>query len=329
MAALAGQAVDRPPISLWRHFGGIDMTADGLTEAMLQWQATYGFDFLKFMPTGVYPILDWGAETVWEPHARGTRTVVSLPISSPGDWERLAPLDVEQGMLGIVNESLRQTVAGVGPDVPVLQTIFSPMTVAAKLATPPVAVAHLRQHPKAFEIGLETITDVVGRMIQAALERGADIFYASQAGTADVLTREEVARWETPYAERLLGPIAGRALVIHHIHGDNLWFDDLVNWPGTALNWHDRQGGPSLAEARKRTGKGLVGGIRGYGYLRNGPRSKLVEEIADAIAQVEGRLVVAPGCVVPMDCPPHLLDAARRSVEPAAVGSRAEPTRSG
>jgi len=130
-----------------------------------------------------------------------------------------------------------------------------------------------------------------------------------------VLGRDEVARWETPYAERLLAPLAGRALVVIHSHGDHLWFEDVIRWPGDAINWHDRQGGPSIAAARRLTDKGLVGGISGYGYLRTGPKESLLAEIADAIGQVEGGLVVGPGCVVPMDCPPHLLEATRRAVE--------------
>jgi uroporphyrinogen decarboxylase len=317
--AFAGERVDRVPISLWRHFGGIDMTADGLTEAMVQWQATYDFDFLKFMPTGTYPIIDWGAETIWEPLARGIRTVTKYPVSAPRDWESLAPLDVERGILGMVNSALRQTVRAVGPELPVLQTIFSPMTVAAKLATPAVAIAHSRQNRASFERGLETIADVTERMITAAVAAGADIFYVSQAGTADVFGREELALWETPYARRLLTPVVEQVLVVTHTHGDHLWFEDLLEWPGHAINWHDRQGGPSLAEARRLTGKGLVGGIRGYGFLRNGSRVQLLEEISEAIAQVDCGLVVAPGCVVPMDCPPHLLEAARTAVDDSRV----------
>jgi uroporphyrinogen decarboxylase len=312
--ALRGEPVDRPPLSLWRHFGGIDMTEDGLVDVMLDFQRQYDFDFLKFMPTGMYSTLDWGVETTWEPHARGTRTVTRHVIGKPSDWEALPLLDIDKGQLGMVNRALARTVAGTDPDTPVLQTIFSPLTTANKMAGQ-VLLPHLRQHPDRLRAGLATIAEVTERMIAAAIDRGAGIFYASQMATADVLTEAEVAEWETPHVERLLGPLKGAATVFIHAHGNHLWFDSVAAWPADGLNWHDRRGGPSLAEARRRAGGGLLGGIDGYGHLRDGSLSELFAEIADATRQVDRGLVVTPGCVIPMDCPPHLIRAAREAIE--------------
>ena len=313
-AALRGEAVDRPPISLWRHFGGIDMSEDGLVEVMLDFQREYDFDFLKFMPTGMYSTLDWGVETSWEPHARGTRTVTRHAIAGPADWESLARLDVEAGQLGMVNRALDRTVKATDPDTPVFQTIFSPLTTANKMGGP-LTLPHLRQHQESIRAGLEIIAEVTERMIVAAIERGAGIFFASQMASADVLTEAEVDEWETPYIRRLLEPVRGKALVFIHAHGNHLWFDRVREWPADGLNWHDRRGGPSLAAARARTQMGLLAGIDGYGKLRTGSRAELLAEISDAALQVERGLVVTPGCVIPMDCPPHLIRAARESIE--------------
>jgi uroporphyrinogen decarboxylase len=109
--------------------------------------------------------------------------------------------------------------------------------------------------------------------------------------------------------------VKGTAIVFLHAHGNELYFDQVKEWPADGLNWHDRRGGPSLAEARRRTSTGLLGGIDGYGKLRNGPRDELLAEIADAARQVDRGLVITPGCVIPMDCPPHLIRAARDAVE--------------
>jgi len=317
--ALAGRPTDRTPVSLWRHFGGIDVSADGLTEAMVEFQETYDFDFVKFMPTGTYTIMDYGAETTWEPHARGTRTVHRLPVNRITDWASLRPLDVDKGMFATVNDALRQTVQSMGPDTPVLQTIFSPLTVANKLGGP-ATMAALRQEPAVFEQAMEALAALTERLVAAALDRGADIFYATQTCTAEVVSLEEVRRWETPYAERVLGPLRGRALVLLHAHGDFLWFDEAAGWPIDGINWHDRRGGPSLADGGARIRPGMVGGLNGYGSLRNGPRRAVLDEVADAVAQGGGRLIVAPGCVIPGDCPPHLIRAARTAVEGVAAG---------
>ncbi len=313
-AALAGRPTDRTPVSLWRHFGGIDMSTDGLTQAMVEFQETYDFDFVKFMPAGTYPIIDWGAETTWEPHARGTRTVHRLPVNRFTDWDVITPLDIEEGVFGMVNDALRQTVKAIGPETPVLQTIFSPLTIANKLGGP-ATLATMRQEPNRFERVMELLTDLTERLIAAALDRGAEIFYATQTCTAEIVDLDEAQRWETPYAMRVLGPVRDRGLVILHAHGDFLWLDEVASWPIDGINWHDRRGGPSLADGRRKTSLGLVGGLNGYGNLRNGPVEQVCNDAHDAIAQVGNGLIVAPGCVIPMDAPPHLIRAARQAVE--------------
>ncbi len=313
-AALNRQPTDRPAVSLWRHFGGIDMNPDGLTAAVIDFQQQYDFDFVKFMPTGAYPIIDWGAETVWEPRPTGSRTVTRLPIARLEDWNSVQRLDVDSGFLKLVNQSLRDTIRAIGRDTPVLQTVFSPMTIAVKLAGP-AAFAHMRTQPDVIERALETITDVTSRMISAAIDRGADIFYAVQTGSADLLTKQEFERWETAYARRLLEPIKERSLILVHCHGNHLWFDEFGSWPVSGLNWDDRRTGPSVASARQRTAVGLCAGVSHYGSLRNGTAPEVRAEIEEALSQAGRELVVGPGCVIPMDCPPHLIRAARLAVE--------------
>lgn len=310
---LAGQPVDRPAISLWRHFGGIDMTSAGLADAMVGFQREFDFDFVKFMPTGTYTIIDWGAETEWIPNDHGIRTVRGLPISSPDGWARLPILDTSAGVLGMVNAALAETTRRIGPDTPVLQTIFSPLSTARKLAGD-AALAHLRQHPDQFAAGMETIAAVTGQLLSDAVERGADIFYVLQSGSADVLTRDEFERWEAAYARRLLGGLRG-TLVVVHSHGDHLWFAELADWPVNGVSWHDRAGAPGLAEARTMLGHGLVGGIDGWSTLRSASPADVRAIIVDAIEQGAGRVAVAPGCVIPADSAPHLIRAARDAVD--------------
>ena len=312
--AIAGRAPDRPPISLWRHFGGIDQSVESLVAATVEFQERHDFDFVKFMPTGTYTIMDWGAETVWEPNPRGIRTVLTLPVRRPRDWDMLQPLDVGKGQLGLVNEALATTIRTLGPDVPVLQTIFSPLATARKLAGP-AALAHLRQDPAAFERGMETITALTADLIRVALEAGAGLFYAVQSGSADVLTREEFERWEGAYARRLLEPLHQGVTVLLHSHGDHLWFEEILTWPVSILNWHDRAAGPGLREARKRTPRALAGGLDAWGVLRTGRIEDVRGQVADAVAQVERGLIVTPGCVIPSDSAPHLIQAARDAVD--------------
>lgn len=313
VATIAGNPVDRPAISLWRHFGGIDMSSQGLTDAMVGFQATFDFDFVKFMPTGTYTIMDWGAETVYEPNDTGIRTVKGLPIHTASDWSQLAELDTGTGVLGMVNEALADTVKAIGRDTPVLQTIFSPLTTARKLGGTPT-LAHLRQEPEAFAAAMDTIERVTARLIADAVARGADIFYAVQSGTADVLTGDEFEAWESNVASRLFAALPTETIVVLHSHGDHLWFDEIAKWDVDAVNWHDRAAGPSLADARGRTERAFVGGIQAWTELRGGTTNDITDRVHGALSSAS-RVVIGPGCVIPGDAAVHLIVAARKAVE--------------
>ena len=112
-AALKGDEVDRVPVSLWRHFPGDDETADGLANAMIKWQRTYDFDLVKFMPTGMYGVHDWGAETMYNPGFRGNRILTKPGLSDPAEWPKLDKLDVTEGAYGQEIDAIRLAVGRV------------------------------------------------------------------------------------------------------------------------------------------------------------------------------------------------------------------------
>ena len=60
-AAISGAAPDRVPVALWKHFPGDDQDAGKLAARTLEWQRTWDFDLVKFMPSGTYGVEDWGA----------------------------------------------------------------------------------------------------------------------------------------------------------------------------------------------------------------------------------------------------------------------------
>src|SRR6266487_4380954 len=134
MAAMRGADLDRPPVSVWRHFPIVDMTAAGLADATVAYQKQFDWDLVKFMPTGVYSVVDYGVETDWIPNNRGVRTPRALRITHPDQWRQLPRLKARDGFLGQQNRALQLTVQQLGTDVPILQTVFSPLTTARKLA---------------------------------------------------------------------------------------------------------------------------------------------------------------------------------------------------
>ena len=136
-AALAGERVDRPPVCLWRHWPIDDQDPVTLADAMIRWQREYDCDLVKHAPAGSYVVEDWGGRTTYVTEndpGLGVRTVTQRAVTGPQQWTELEALDVTQGHLGRQLEALRQVTKELAAEVPVLQTVFSPLNVARKLA---------------------------------------------------------------------------------------------------------------------------------------------------------------------------------------------------
>ena len=172
-AALAGQPVDRVPVSFWRHFPAIDLDPLALAEALIRFHRRYDLDFIKVMPNGVYCAEDWGCQIAYQGGSNGARTCARHGVRRIEDWSGLAPLDPRTGALGRELTCLRAVCAGRGDDAPVLQTVFSPFTVARKLAGPALVQETMRPDPARLHAALRQITSTVTGYALACLEAGA------------------------------------------------------------------------------------------------------------------------------------------------------------
>jgi uroporphyrinogen decarboxylase len=316
-ATLQGKETDRTPVALWRHFPHEDEHPGPLAEAVLAFQEKYDWDFIKFMPTGTYGIMDWGAETVWQPNPSGVRTVTRDAIQDEAGWAALKNLDVTAGFLGMQNQALSLTAQAIHGQVPVLQTIFSPLTTAYKLAGERF-FADLRQHPRALKEGLEIITDVTTRFALEAIRAGADgLFFATQLATRQMMSEGEYREFGEAYDIQVLKALRAKTeILMLHIHGEDILFDLANRYPVDMVNWHDRITAPNLNEARQRTAITLAGGVNEWQTLQTGSPAEIIAEVRQAIQSAGGRkLVIAPGCVIPYETPEECIWAVRNSVE--------------
>ena len=317
MAAISGDPVDHPPVSLWRHFPELDQTADDLTATTLTWQRDFGFDFVKFMPSGDYPIIDWGGESSFQGAPGGTRQTTKFPVTKPEDWTTLPPIDVQKGFNGVMLDAVRQTHDGLPPDVPLLQTVFSPLTIAAKLCDG-LVVEHLRAHPQELHEGLRRITVVARDMIAASLAAGADgLFFATQQADFGVLDETEYLEFGLPYDLEALVGGEDSAITMLHLHGENPMFAIQARYPANVINWHDRRTAPALAEGEKQSGRCVCGGVNEKKIAGRSP-GPIAAEARDAVEQTGGRhLLVGPGCVIPVATPAVTLRAVVSAVAEA------------
>jgi uroporphyrinogen decarboxylase len=310
-AAIAGQPAERMPVALWRHFPLDDQDPGKLAVRTLEWQKKWDFDLVKFMPSGTYSVEDWGAKSVYEGAPNGARAVSTPGIRSPEDWRRLPRLDPKKGVLGAQNAALASAAQEMGGAVPILQTVFSPLTTARKLAGEAV-LEHLRTGSDALEAGLRTITDTTIDFSLAALAAGAHgLFFATQLATTDVLSVDEYARFGKRFDLEVLSAIQGKTKMnMLHLHGENVMFDLLADYPVQMINWHDRLTAPSLKDALGRFKGALVGGVEERDLLVAGPVQAIRAQVRDAI-ELTGRrrLVLGPGCVAAIAAPEQNIQA--------------------
>jgi len=309
-AALGGVAVDRPPYGFWTHLPGIDLDPMRLAEATAVFCARYDLDFVKAMSNGLYCVEDWGCICDYSDIERGgVAKVVRPAVSSGGDWDKLEHLDVTRGAFGRELQHLESLARRIGTGIPVLATVFSPLTIAGKLSNG-LARAHLAREPDAVIHGLDVITDVTCAFAREALDRGcAGIFLAVQEATRSAYDDAGYRRFGEPYDRRVLmaAQATGGWFNVVHMHGDDILFDVIKDYDVAALNWHIGETPPSIAQYRAAGGtRPIVGGLQ-RGHITRGDRNAIAADIDLAVAQSGPGLLLAPACVIRHPVDPQTL----------------------
>jgi uroporphyrinogen decarboxylase len=296
-------------VALWRHFPEDDQTAEGLAAATARWQRDVPGDFIKFMPPGDYPTIDWGLRSVFDGAPGGTRRPIFHPVTETADWERLPGLDVRDGFHGEMVKAVTLARRQLPAETPLLQTLFSPLTIAAKLSGDRV-VAHLTAAPAAVHAGLRRITEVARAFAAASLAAGADgVFFATQLADRTRLGDDAYREFGVPYDLHLLEALTADAPLVLHLHGAAPMLDLSARYPAGALSWHDRRAGPPLRAVAREQGRPVCGGID-EAAIADMTAAAAADQARDAVRQLDGRgVIVAPGCVIPVATPPATLRA--------------------
>lgn len=321
-AALRGEPVDRVPISFWGHFASDPRTGEEVAAACLAFQRHFDWDFVKMMPSGMYFPQALGAEVTPASGPGGVNDLASSPVGAAADWAKLPEPDPTSGWLAEHVESVRIARRGLGPDVPIIQTLFSPLTVAHKLCTENTFGMYVRDQTDALEEGLDRIARASSRFAQATLDAGADgFFFATQEATLDELTEPEFERLGKRYDLEVLRGMGDRAWFnLFHVCRESIMADEVATYPVDAVNWDSHRNYPSLAQARNIWPQALVGGLDRFGVILNGTAGEVAAEVRAAVESVGGRhVMVSAGCALPLARPEANLHAARRAVE--AIGA--------
>lgn len=293
-AAMEGQQVDQVPLSLWRHFHKQDQTPAGLASATLAFYRKYDFDLIKLTPSDFYAVEDWGAAIASSKDDDTPPQVKKTVIKKPEDWRHLTTLNPREGRYGQTLEAVKLVTDQLtDEDAPVLTTLFSPLTLAYRLAGDKL-FEHLESHSTDVHIGLATIAETTSRFAAAVIEAGADgLFLISELSRPDLLTEEMCQAFVICYDLIALERVKTQPVpLVLHLYGQNLYFETVNQYPVHAVSWQNHHTPPSLMEALNLTDKTLMAGLDDV--LEREPET-IQPYIRDTIQKTGGqRLILAP-----------------------------------
>lgn len=300
--------------SFWTHFPQRDLDAECLALATVELQREFDLDLVKTAPNGMYAAEDFGLEIDFSDVPRGgVARVRSTPFQRVEDWEALPEVDIGKGALARELNSLRMVREAL-PDVPIVFTVFSPMTIAAKLSQGRIHGQIAEGAGRAtIHRALERIALLTRDYGQAAISAGADgLFFAHQDTGRNLLSYDAFSEYVAPYdMEVLAGAATGRFNVLH-IHGDHIRFREVQDYPVHAMNWHSWETLPSIGSGALTSGKCVLGGVDRRSVIANDVPS-IQRQISAALSAIDGvgDLIVAPSCTVGAGYDPDTVRAIR------------------
>jgi uroporphyrinogen decarboxylase len=309
-AALELRRGDRPPAAWWMHAYREEWSPEDLASLTASRRRRFGWDFVKLQPRATCFAEAFGSE--YRPSGDADRgpELVRSAVGEPDDWSRLPRVDASVAPLADQVRALRLVAEGVGPTVPVLQTVFSPLTVAGYLVGEDrLRVAgELRERPSLLRPALDRIADALVDFAERSIEAGASgIFYAvSGYASAEVMPARDYERLAMPHDLRVLESISSPAWFnVLHLCGPRIHFDMASDLPAHAVSWSVHEpGNPSLSEGRDRSGLAAMGGIDHAGTLVRGTRREVLDQARKSLQEAGAQgVLLAPGCSVPPAAP--------------------------
>lgn len=317
-AALNKQEVDRIPFSVWYGCPHLDQDPRALAEEEVRQAREYGVDFIKMNPNALYVSQDYGLSLQFFCTPTQGAKVRKYGIDDVKEWGDLKTLPATYGTYGKTLQIAHYIKKELnGEDIPFIQTIFSPLTIAKKLAGERT-LKDMREEPKLFHHALQAITGTLINFIHANKEEGVSGFFCgTNTATTDQLSADEYEEFEAYYYRQVFAAMGDDVMIkMLHAHGDNTYFKEMAQYDVNCISWHDRYcNAPNLAQARKLTDKCLVGGIN-EGWLATAKEEDIYGHIKEAV-DMAGRtgLMVGPGCICKGTTPVANFKAIQKAVE--------------
>ena len=308
---LKGDFIGEVPFSFWTHFPNIDRDPEQIAQATYKLYKEFHTDFIKTMNNGMYSTEDFGTEIDHSEVLKGgVSKLIKTPINSYSDWKDLPLLSLKiASSLQRELDYLKRLLNLVKDEVPVIVTVFSPLTTADKLSKGKIQ-SHLSQNDGVDLISaLDKIAAVTAEFASETIRLGASgIYLASQLSTFEKLSAAQYHKYGKPFDLKVLEAAKEGWFNVLHLHGKDTMFDVVKDYPVQVINWHIGECYPGPREGQIYSGKVIMGGLNRWDISRSSYNS-LHHQIYRAVYDTRGEgLILTPGCVIPQPFDSEIID---------------------
>ena len=278
---LNGEEVDRPPVTLWYHFGIQHGGGEQFAKITTDYFNYYDFDYLKVMNDYFYQPPE-GLDAV----------------KTKDDLKRITHFDVEKSDWQEQLKALKYIDQQLRGKAYFIDTVFDPWQSMRRNMAGENIDALMVDEPDALLEALDIVADNLIEYCKKSLSIGTAGIFMSLPAASELITRENFLRFVKPPVMKVFEAISPLGKMnTAHIHGEDLYFDDVLDFPVDIFSWWDRSShGPSLQWVKERIKGCVMGGINQKIVART-TREYLRNHVREAI-ELGGktRFFLANGC---------------------------------
>jgi uroporphyrinogen decarboxylase len=278
---LNGEEVDRPPVTLWYHFGVQHAGGEQFAKIATEYFNYYDFDYLKVMNDYFYKPPE-GLDAV----------------KTKDDLKRITHFDIDDSDWREQFKALKCIDQELRGKAYFIDTVFDPWQSMRRNMAGENIDALMVEEPDALLEALDIVADNLIEYCKRSLSIGTAGIFMSLPAAGELISRENFLRFVKPPVMKVFEAISTLGKMnTAHIHGEDLYFEDVLDFPVDVFSWWDQSPkGPSLQWVKERIKGCVMGGINQKIVART-TREYLRNHVRQAI-ELGGktRFFLANGC---------------------------------
>ena len=229
----------------------------------------------------------------------GANGIFPGPYPKPaGNWYELKVLDNPFPEQIRALELIRDGLHG---DAYILETAFNPWQVAVKLSSKEEVVRLQQENSQRLLDALDVLTQSHINHAKRAFAAGASgvLFSIANANCAE-LSPADYAKFSAPFDKRFFAATANAKLNFLHLHWENEYVDQFVDFQAPVVNWSVQSSGVSVSTVRSKFSQTIATGIDEKNY-KDLSSERIRNQWQTARNVAGSKFILTPGCSVPND----------------------------